>query len=224
MARTRTLLQLRTEVRNRGDFQSVRHTDAELTRSINESIAELYDLLVSSNKDYYLDSKDYSVVAGTDTYALPTDFYKVVGVDVQDSSRWRLMRRFNWSERNQLQESAATKWNTRYRVMGSNLRLRPSPSWTGTIRFWYIPAPAELVNDGDTFDGIAGWEEYVITDCVIKGRVKDEDDVRDLLIAKEKLEKRIKHESHERDDGEPDRVRDVTAEDDYPHYPSYHRP
>jgi len=212
MSRTRTLLQLRDEIRNRGDLMVVRHTDVELTRNVNQSIAELYDLLVEVNKDYFLDYDDVSVVSGTGEYALDADFYKVLGVDVQDGSHWRQLRRFNWAERNQLQEGGAGKLTTRYRAMGSNLRLRPTPQWSGTLRLWFIPAYEVLVNPGDTFDGMAGWEEYVVIDCLIKARVKDEEDIQELMALKDAQIRRIRSEASERDDGEPNRIRDCSTE------------
>jgi hypothetical protein len=227
MPRTRTLAQLRTEIRNRGDLLSVRHSDDELTRNINQSIADLYTQLVDLSKDYFLSSVDVSVTSGTANYNLSTagaaDVYKILGVDVQDSGRWYSLRRFNWSERNQLQDSGSTKRNTRYRVMADNVRLRPDPGWSGTLRVWYIPAPSVLSADSDTFDGIAGWEEYVILDCIIKARIKDEESYDSILNQKTILEKKIRAQANERDDGEPDRVRDVESECDYDS-PSYWSP
>lgn len=213
MARTRTLTQLRSEIRDRGDLRSVRHTDDMLTRNVNQSIAELYDLLVSVSPDYFLSSDDISVSSGTANYALVSDFYKCVGVDVQDSSNWHSLRRFNFAERNQMQQGGGVeKTGTRYRVMGSNLRLRPTPNWTGTVRLWYIPAPSVLSEDTDTFDGVSGWEEYVIVDCILKAKVRDEEDIQEVMAQKQILVGRIQELAAERDVSEPDRIRDVESE------------
>jgi hypothetical protein len=228
MARTRTLLQLRTEVRDRGDLSSDRHTDAQVTRYINQSIAELYDIILEVTDDYWLESDDVTVSSGTATYALSGltyDFYLLKGIDVQDGSTWRPLRRFNFSERNQNQTGSAEKWSTRYRIMGSNIRLRPTPQWSGTIRVWYIPVPTELSADGDTFDGVSGWEEYVIVDSIIKARVRDEEDVSDQMLQKSYLVERIrKAAAAGRDSSEPNRVRDVAAERTGHNWPSYHNP
>lgn len=213
MARTRTLAQLRTEIQNRGDLRSIRHPDAQVDRNINQSIAELYDLLINADPDYYLSSDDISVTSGTANYALASDFYKAVGVDVQDTdSNWYVMRKFNFAERNQLQDTGTERLDARYRIMGSNLRLRPTPAWTGTVRLWYIPAPTVLTSDSDTFDGISGWEEFVIVDGIIKARVKDEEDITDVMAQKQMLIRRIENMAASRDTGEPDRVRDVYGE------------
>lgn len=212
MARTKTLLLLRTEIYERSETREIQVPTAELTRQINGSIAELYDLLVSVNKDFYLSSNNISVVSGTETYALPADFWRVQGVDVLSSGKYYPMPRFNFAERHQLQDSGDVIRSARYRVMGSNLRIRPKPTWTGTAVLWYIPAPAQLVNDSDTFDGIAGWEEYVVVDCCIKLAQKREEDASLLVKLKGDLVARIRSSACERDDAEPDRVRDVESE------------
>jgi hypothetical protein len=82
-----TLLQLKDRSRQRADMENSEFvTDAELTIYINGSIAELHDLLVASyGSDYFLSSTTFSTVAGTESYSLPADFYKLMGVDVQVS-------------------------------------------------------------------------------------------------------------------------------------------
>lgn len=222
MARTRTLTELIAEVRERGDFRSVRHPDADITRRINQSIAELYDLLVSVNQDYFLDSDDISVVSGTDSYSLDTAFFKVLGVDVQFGSNWYPVRKFQWAERNQYQDGGTSQRDVRYRIMGQKLYLRPTPRWSGTVRVWFIPAPTVLSAGSDTFDGISGWEEYVIVDCVIKGKLKDEEPADEWMAIKGQLAGRIRDLAAERDPGEPDRVRDVFGE--YQDNPDYWNP
>src|SRR6267154_4869745 len=81
-----TLGSLRTQVRQRADIVNSQFiTDTELNGYINASYAELYDLLVQKyGDDYYVKSPPYSFVTdGTSQfYALPDDFYKLLGVDL----------------------------------------------------------------------------------------------------------------------------------------------
>lgn len=212
MARTRNLLQLRTDIRNRGDLLSSRHPDAELTRNINQSISELYRLLVSCNPDYYIDSDDITIVSGTADYALDSAYYKTVGMDLLDGSIYYPMERFNFSERNRNQGNTTVKYSTMYRVMGSNVKFIPTPTWAGTVRHWFIPLLTDLTEDADTFDGIAGWEEYIVLDCLIKAKIKDECDITETAALKGALIKEIKDNAATRDKGEPNRVRDVYDE------------
>lgn len=209
MARSETLLGLRTQIRSRGEFRPTYISDSELTTMINQSIAELYDLLVSVNQDYYLSSADLAVVAGTAAYALPATFYKAFGVDyVRPDGTLCPLAKFMWPERGSLVRAASAEL-TRYRVMGDNLRLEPVPGWSGTVRFWYIPAPTKLTADGQTFDGIAGWEEYVVLDCCIKCAAKEESDASVFMAQKAAQAERIRSLGSERDYHEADRVVDV---------------
>lgn len=214
MARNRTLAELQQEVYELADVDRAYIDEPQMTRYINASLAELYDLVVASNKDHYAESANISVSSGTDSYALAADHYRLVGVDVYVSGYWHLMNRFNLHERNQLQDSGtAEETSTRYRVVGGALKLRPTPTWTGTVRYWYIPAPPQLSLDTDMWDGIAGWEQYVIVDCCIKCGIKQKEDVAELMAQKAALAGRIKMLCSDMDDNEPDRVRDVYLEE-----------
>lgn len=209
MARTSTLSQLIAEVRNRGEFLIEYFSDEELAGYINESIAELYDLIVSVCQDYYLSSASISVVAGTQAYSLPSDFYKLLGLDyVRSNSERVTLRRYMWAERNdRAAMSLSAPEGTRYRVMGSSLYLEPSPSWAGTLTLWYIPAPARLTIGTDTFDGISGWQEYVVLDACIKCAAKEESDTQVYMQQKSVLTQRVITMASDRDAGEADRVR-----------------
>jgi hypothetical protein len=217
MALTRTRAELRTEVMERGDFKSVRHPQAEVDRRLDQGAAKLYRLLATCDPDLYLEYKEITVVSGTDTYAVPSkpgdsyDFWKARGVDVLFNGIWHPMKKFNHAERNQYQD-CSTELGTRWRVLGGNLRLRPTPNWGGTVKLWYIPAPWVFENDSATLDGIAGYEEYVILWAVIKGKEKDRYDARDLKEDMMDIEAEIREQATSTDVAEPDRVRDVEAE------------
>jgi hypothetical protein len=213
MARNRTLAELQQEVYELADVDLAYIDEPQMTRMINASLAELYDLVVASNKDHYAESANISVVSGTDSYTLAADHYRLVGVDVYDGGAWHLMKRFNLHERNQLQDSEASDVNTSYRVVGGALKLRPTPTWSGTVRVWYIPAPPQLSLDTDTWDGISGWEQYVVIDCCLKLGRKQKEDVTELVAEKTALAGRIRGLSADMDDNEPDRVRDVYLEE-----------
>lgn len=84
MARNVTLTSLLAQVRQRADIENAtaRFPDAEVTEYINESIAELYDLLIGARgQEYYINSYSFGTTAGTVIYALPDDFYQLLGVD-----------------------------------------------------------------------------------------------------------------------------------------------
>jgi hypothetical protein len=66
-----------------------------------------------------------------------------------------------------------------------------------------------LSGGSDSFDGINGWEEYVIIDSAIKMKSKEESPVDELLLAKQEMKARILQASSGRDSTEPARVVDT---------------
>ncbi len=48
-----------------------------------------------------------------------------------------------------------------YRIVGATIQFNPTPA-DGTYKVRYVPVPGTLSADGDTLDGVLGWEEYVI--------------------------------------------------------------
>jgi hypothetical protein len=171
---------------------------------------DYYSFIVEKNPDHFLASSDLDIVAGTDNYDLPADFWKAAGVDVNDGGDWYPMRPFNWGERNAIHMTNASRRDVYYRIMGSKFRLAPPPSWSGTgsVRIWYIPAPPSV---GATIDGIAGFEEYIVLHCIVQYCGKTEEDATlfasQLGVLKEKMTNTLV-----RDDAEPDRVRDEWTE------------
>lgn len=205
MASTRTFLELQTSVYNDGDLRLVRHPLATVKVWINQGVKELYNLLVNANQDLYMDSDDITVTAGTIEYSLDAEFFKSLGVDkLLSTGKYAAIRRFNNADRNQRVE-------LRYRIMGSKLRLSGPDDWSGTLRHWFIPAATALSDDTDTFDGINGFEDYVINYCLIKAKTKDDEDLGELPGIKKDLEQKIKDTMQDRDEGEPDQVRDVSG-------------
>src|SRR6185369_115459 len=217
MARTSTLLSLSTQARQRADMvNSSFITDAELNSYINSSYAELYDLLTSCFEDYYVTSGNISLVQGQDTYTLPADFYKLLGVDLVVDSQGNAvtLHAFQFSERNAYVFTPT--WNVvglnylRYHLIGDSIKFVPAPTQTHTIKLYYVKAPVVLAADGDLIDGVSGWEEYVICDAAIKMLQKEESDVSVVMAQKNGLIKRINEMSANRDAGTPMRVSDTT--------------
>jgi len=207
-----TLLQLKTDVRNRADMaNSLFVSDAELITYINGSIAELHDLLIGS-EDYYLVEYSVNTIANTATYALPAAFYKLRGVDIrQNSGDWQSLRPFNFNERNSSSDTQSSN-GLRYRLTGSNLMLSPAPVGVYEIKIWYTPVATKLAIDADILNDVNQYSEYVIIDAAIKCLNKEESDVSVLLATKADLRKRIENMSASRDAGQPESISDIYAE------------
>jgi hypothetical protein len=214
MARARSLTNLIADVRARTNTENTQFvTDPEITEYVNQSITELYDLLLSAHgQEYYVKaSTPFSTVAGTSAYALPADFYKLLGVDVSNGSDTWSIAPYAFAERNKYRVAAA--WNpyepTSYRLQAANINFLPIPQGTYTITLQYVPAATRLANPGDTFDGINGWEELVICDAGAKVLEKGEYDPMPLRSRVAALTQRVLALAGERDAGKPEKVTDV---------------
>lgn len=217
----KTLAQLRTESRQRADKEnSTFISDSELTSYINNSIAELYDILCEAyGADYFVISSSFSVQDGVDSYDLPADFYILKGVDMKlDNQNYINVRQFNFNERNRFADigvwDLAGITNVRYRLVGDKIMFTPKPDRNAEIKLWYVPLPAQLVADSDTLDDFNAYSEYVIVDAAIKMMQKEESDVTVLMMQKQALEKRIRDRAQVRDASQPQSITDIYAESD----------
>lgn len=150
-----TLAQLRTASRQRADMvYSTFISDSELNSYINASYFELYDLLVQKyGNDYFMKEYSFQLQGNISQYPLPEDFFKLLGVDLQIGAGpdgWVSLRPFTLAERNRYSTANVQTWigvtNLRYRISAGNLWFTPSPQTGQTIRIWYVPRLAELVD------------------------------------------------------------------------------
>jgi len=217
MARNVTLLSLRTQARQRADkVNSGYILDSELNQYINNSAAELYDLLVGAyGNDYYMKTYTFQVNNTDREYPLPSDFYKLEGIDLYiNPSRFITLKQFMFNERGRYQDGS--NWaaivaiqGPRYHLKNNVIEFNPSPPGQYKMNMFYVPELPEMILDTDTFDGINGWEEYIIVDAAIKMLQKEESDVSVFLAQKAALKERINTMAENRDIGHSFVVNDV---------------
>lgn len=160
---------------------------------IRLAMYELYDILMTSYEDYFASSFVTIQTNGTTfQYPLPDGatnylggsftgvsgtpalaFYKLAGMDLNVNtstitpSRVSLLR-FDFIKRNQYVYPNSTStiygvYNMRYRIMGNNINIIPTPAGNQTLIAWYSPRLPGLLQDTDlTNIGVSGWLRYVI--------------------------------------------------------------
>lgn len=229
MARTRTLTNLIADVRDRTDTENSQHiTDAQITRYLNQSIAALYALIVEQDEgDSVAVSLDFNVAAGVSEVPLnasaPPEFsalnpYKILGLDVVSATGPNYpVPRFMHGERAFLDSEDGRFGElerVHYQWRGANT-LVFAPAWSSavTLRLTYVPSPTDLVAGGDTYDGRAGWEEWVTLDACVRVMLKEESDVSDFVRERAAVEQRVLRQIVARDRGQPKRIRDVVGGD-----------
>jgi hypothetical protein len=170
-----TLTELRTLTRQRADMENSQFVDdTELTRYLNNSWGELYNLIGENfNEDYFTTSSTISLTSGTDSYSLPSDFYKLRGVDLVVTSTESVpLRRYNWAQRTRNSLTVYAR-DYRYRLQKNSIVFTPVPSTSDSIKVFYIPSPRKLesvtpsgVTTGSTTTYTVSSHSFVADDVV----------------------------------------------------------
>jgi hypothetical protein len=199
MARTRTLAQLRADVCDRCSIvdggTTGRHTTANLNRRINEAIQRFTRLVTESGNTIYVkqspgttstsSTPDTTNWAPRDYIALPSDFYHLEGIDITVGSTTAPMMDYDQIERNMFR--IAPSWLANggigtpvfYKLGGVNqagsrlVRIIPGSDVVYSYVIWYLAVPPDLAADSDTFDGIAGYEEWIVNRAGMDSMLRD---------------------------------------------------
>ena len=207
----RTLLQLRTSLQVRGAFENSDDLQPSiLNELINDALVESYDIGISAWEDYNtVCSPNITIVAGTDAYAVPTDFYKLRHVEIACDStltKWIRLRRADLSSSNLFQNATSTYKRFRYRLQGGStpIVLMPIPQGADTFRIWYVTTPPQLAADGDTVQFDVPAEQKLVLniayrDCLVRQDLDSSAIDREI----EKLSAQLRSASDNRDAAEP---------------------
>jgi len=234
-----SLGEIRLRAKQRADREGSNFLSvSEWNFNINNSLFELYDLLIDAYEDYFLSAPyQFTTNGSTSRYPLPDGkltftntatnvveaapaFYKLWGVDLAANTTpqgFVTMRKFNPMDRNKYfyPNSASTLYgvfNAQYRLLDKYIEFIPVPSGNQLIRLRYFPRLTMLLADSDiTTSGISGWLEYVIVDAAIKALTKEESDTTALKMDKALLKQRIEAGAKNRDAGQPDTIQDTRS-------------
>lgn len=137
MGITVTLDSLRTQCRQRADMVNYNFiSSTELDGFINEGVREYYDLMTTHYEDEYFHTRAFIDIGSSATvYELPSNFYKMKGVDVRQSAndnRYVSIVPFMFNERNRYAFNANSLPNT-------------------TVRIRYVPTVKTLTDTAMTF-------------------------------------------------------------------------
>lgn len=235
-----SLGQIRLNAQRRADqvnssFLSV----PEWNENINQSLFELYNLLVGAYEDQFVadpirfstngTSQKFPLPDGATSYtngysgstAVAPAFFKLLGLDLgvnNGANGWISLKKFNFADRNKYFFPNSNSGiygiaNMNYRILGNNLLFTPIPSSNLTVQVWYAPRMTMLLRDNDyTTSGVSGYIEYVICDAAIKAMQKEESDISGLLAIKAGIKKELEEIAQNRDLGQPDTISDVRGD------------
>lgn len=184
-----SLLELRTWARQLSDTEGDPFvTDTELTALANRHLTDVYDRIVDAGPpDRYASTTTFTTTVGVAAIGQLADFRNLVDVYVvQDGLRTALSP-----------------------MRGGARGNYQAPTKVYTIEVEYIPAPDELVDDTDTFDGVSGWEELIACLMARDVMIKRESDPSAVMANIARLEARISSRARSYDKGHPKYVTDL---------------
>lgn len=223
-----TLDELKTQARQMADMENDPFIgDDELTQYINKSWAKVYDVMITTyGENYYvfdpLNPFTFVTDGVSEFYPLPSDFYKLLGVDFcltgnspDNPNNFLTMWPFNMAARNRstiapVSGNIVAPTDYRYKIFGDKLWFRPVIMAGCTIRAWYAPTLTPLVNGTDETTMLQpGWDELIIVDAAIKMCIKAEQDTTQLQAYKLEAVTHLQSVATNRDAGAPATVVDV---------------
>lgn len=232
-----TLAQLRARALARADLEASHYATetasiATVNTLLNASADALHDKLVGLFEDRYVAESTFTTSGGlpaplpaettppSEDVALPVDFYRLLGVDLEVSSgTWVALEAYDFRQRNRLSNTtSADGCSVRYRLQGDVVHLLPVPAAGLNARLIYVPARAQLEEEDDPLQGVSGWEEWVVVDTARKLLLREESDTSGVEREMAELNARIQLSASRRDVGRAPRVQDVD-EDDYDYLP-----
>jgi hypothetical protein len=186
MARTRTLANLRADVRWQCDQEgaTLRHTNAAIDRALNQSI-QRFRLKISRDAGlaFYLTKATGTTTAGAVSTVEPytslvhgvTNLVWIKSLSLNANGEVTPLEQVPHDAIWEFQNGGRTGVP---RAFTSNdlttILLLPASSGAYPYVLWYLPAGTDLSADGDTFDGIAGWEDWIVFDVCTKLLLRDE--------------------------------------------------
>jgi hypothetical protein len=185
MARNASLGTIRNDVRAQSDGigNKLRHTDQALDRLINQGIQRFREKISIEGAAHYLVSTTVALAAGaTSPYSFASlslanvspGVVRVTGVDITVNGDVFSLLHVPFNARNDYGGPQAKSQPQAWAQYGTRtLAILPAPDAAYSIVVWYLPILTDLVNDNDTFDGVAGWEDFIVWDVVRRLTVRD---------------------------------------------------
>jgi len=172
---------IRSQADSSGGASSGFRTDAQILKLMQLEWAELYDLLARQSEKLFVTHTsgvtDITIVSGTREYSLPSTtpaIKKLVGVDLlTGTDEYTPLGAADWEMRHNdplLIYETMIGTPTAYILLGDKIMFVPKPSSGGTVRLWYVPQAATLVESGPAAGQISsipavvepGWESVII--------------------------------------------------------------
>lgn len=185
--RTVTLAQLRLDIQNQADIAGLtqRHGATLITRFVNQGIQRFRERLSGEGARHFLSVATGTISSGATsgfpfrelrTNPIASGLVRAYGLDIKtQGGEWKRLEHTTFEDRanygGPIAMGEPCVW-AEYQT--DKLAILPCPDQSYDFVLWYLAAPVDLSADSDTFDGVAGWEEYVVWDVVQRMMVRDQ--------------------------------------------------
>jgi hypothetical protein len=213
-----TLTSMILQSRRRADMENSANfvSDDEITHMLNDSIANIYAQMVNIDDGSLFAIMCPEVVSlGNNSYQLPSDYMRLVDVNIHTGSRWvpafpadpqaylsLLTRSYNGDH--------DVRYFVRLNVEQDRYEVFLFPSKdVADIGVRYIQEAPELSVAGDTLNWPSNWHQPVVVDTAIKMLVKEESDPSGLIFEYERGLKRVLKDIRSQKVAEVKTIRDM---------------
>ncbi len=217
MADTISMVEFIAKVRHLGGFETTDEanafiTDANIEERGNANLRKVYLALARARgHEYYRSHVDITTVDGSSTYFLNANVLELLGVDRQSrSGEWVPILDFNESERRNSVTLRDGPW--RFQLRGNNIEIQPTPRVVQELRLYFVPNFTPITKSlGNSFDGIAGFEEWALWETVAEFQAKDSADWTLSMTKAKWWENEVESMASKRNAGMPRRVHRMRA-------------
>jgi hypothetical protein len=204
-----TLAKQRADMENTGFI-----SDAEWLTYADQSYRKFYNIITTLYEDYNVSEHDFSTVAGTEEYSLPSGFLKTRLVEIYGiTPRPISLKQWTLSEKNKLAYNV-NGYPVRYAVYGDKLRLMPVPQGIHQMKLWYVPSATPITATSQSVEVYNGFDEYIVLDMAIKALAKEESSTERLERERDRMEKLLEETLRGRDAGSPRFMTDIERQND----------
>lgn len=230
MPQTVALSELKTRIREVADIDtsspSNHHiTDDFLKRRINAHAKKLRLKLSEKSPEWFAKNGEFTLT-NTSSYPLAThiaDFATLVaayvkrpsgaGVELRELEKFQLVGH----EFARLKSIPQGSFDTyQYRLNGPDMTVLPLPPGGNQekIEIYYIPTFTDLSADGDTIDGLNGFEDWIVYSVAIDvaNRQDDFEKAAGFFQARGVIDAQIEALAASRDEGRPARIADTDTD------------
>ncbi len=183
-------------------------TGTELLRYLNMAYKDLYQQVILAKEFYYTTTTTFAVTGGISSYPLPSDFYKLDGVDLEldSSGRYLTLTPFMFKERNKFRSGlnmplAPYGQVFKYMLVGNTIQFVPLPSQNSNVQLWYTPEPITIQSLQTILSLPIGSDEYMSLYIACAMLAKEESDTSPLNAKRLEVLDQLKNSLKDRDQG-----------------------